>query len=261
MILLAIALLFVQANADLALPDYMSKIVNIGIQQGGVENAVPVAIRQTEMNKLTIFMSAADKTRVLSDYTLVDKNSPDYAADVKLYPVLAQEPVYVLNKIDSTEITWLNPVMGKAFLIVSGIQQVLADPAKASAMAASMGFDLSKLPPGVDIFTVLGQLPPAQLSQLSSTFDAKFAALGDSMIIQAAAAPVKAEYIALGMDTGKLSSNYIIHIGVLMLLVTLLSGTCTIIVGFLSARTAAGLARDLRRNVFQAGRELFQHRV
>ncbi len=138
-ILIAIALLFVQANADLALPDYMSKIVNIGIQQGGVENAIPVAIRQTEMNKLTIFMSAADKTRVLSDYTLVDKNSPDYAADVKLYPDLAKEPVYVLNKISSTEITWLNPVMGKSFLIVSGIQQVLADPAKAAAMASSYG--------------------------------------------------------------------------------------------------------------------------
>jgi ATP-binding cassette subfamily B protein len=251
LILLAIALLFVQAFADLALPNYMSEIVNVGIQQGGVPDAIPVAIRQTEMNKLTIFMSAADKTRVLSDYILVDVNSPDYATDVKLYPVLAQEPVYVLNKIDSAETTWLNPVMGKAFLVVSGIQQVLADPAKASAMASGMGFDLSKLPPGMDIFTVLGQLPAAQLTQLSSSFDAKFAALGDSMIVQAAAAPVKAEYVALGMDTGKLSSDYIYHIGLLMLLVTLLSGTCTIIVGYLSAQTAAGLARDLRRNVFQ----------
>jgi len=249
-ILLAIALLFVQANADLALPDYMSNIVNIGIQQGGVANAIPVAVRQTEMNKFTIFMATADKTRVLSDYTLVDKNSSNYATDVTLYPDLAQEPVYVLNKVTSTETTWLNPVMGKAFLVVSGIQEVIANPAQAAAMASQMGFNLSNLPAGVDIFTVLGQLPPATLTQLSSTFDAKFAALGDSMIVQAAAAPVKAEYVALGMDTGKLSSTYIMHIGLLMLLVTLLSGTCTIIVGYLAARTAAGLARDLRRNVF-----------
>jgi ATP-binding cassette subfamily B protein len=202
------------------------------------------------MNKLTIFMSTADKTRVLSDFTLVDTNSPDYLADVKLYPILAKEPVYILNKINGSETTWLNPVMGKSFLIVSGIQEVLADPAKASAMASALGFDLSKLPPGMDVFTILGQLPSAQLTQLSSTFDAKFAALGDSMIIQAAAAPVKNEYTALGMDAGKLSSDYILHIGLLMLLVTLLSGSCTILVGFLSARTAAGLARDLRRNVF-----------
>jgi ATP-binding cassette subfamily B multidrug efflux pump len=251
LILFAIALLFVQANADLALPDYMSNIVNIGIQQGGVANAVPVAIRQTEMNKLTIFMSAEDKTRVLSDYTLVDKNSPDYVTDVKLYPGLSQEPIYILNKIDSTETAWLNPVMGKAFLTVSGIQQVLANPALASAMAASMGFDLSKLPPGADIFTVLGRLPAAQLSQLSSRFGSKFAALGDRMIVQTAVTPIKTEYVAIGMDTGKMSSNYIIHIGLLMLLLTLLSGTCTVIVGYLAARTAAGLARDLRRNVFQ----------
>jgi ATP-binding cassette subfamily B protein len=251
LILVTIALLFVQANADLALPDYLSRIVNVGIQQGGVENAIPVAIRQAEMNKLTIFMSEADKTRVLSDYTIVDKNSPSYAANVKLYPVLAQEPIYVLNKIDSAETTWLNPVMGKAFLIISGIQQLLADPAKAAAIGQSLGFDLSTLPPGLDIYTVLGQLPSAQLSQLSSMFDSKFVALGDSMIVQAAVTPVKAEYVALGMDTGNLSTNYIIHIGLLMLLVTLLSGICTIIVGFLSARTAAGLARDLRRNVFQ----------
>jgi ATP-binding cassette subfamily B protein len=251
LIILAIGLLFVQANADLALPDYLSKIVNVGIQQGGVPDAIPVAIRQAEMDKLTIFMTATDKARVLSDYTLVDQASPDYATNVALYPILAQEPVYILNKIDSAESSWLNPVMGKAFLVVTGIQQVLADPAKAAAVAGSLGFDLSKLPAGVDVFTMLGQLPPAQLAKLSSTFESKFAALGDRMIIQAAVTSVKAEYVALGMDTGKLSSNYIIRIGVLMLLVTLLSGACTIIVGYLAAQTAAGLARDLRRNVFQ----------
>ncbi len=251
LILFAIALLFVQANADLALPDYLSSIVNVGIQQGGVANAIPVAVRQTEMNKLTIFMSVVDKTRVLSDYTLVDKNSPDFASMVKVYPLLAQEPIYVLNKINAAETTWMNPIMGKAFLIVSGIQQVLTDPSKAAAMASGLGFDLTKLPASVDIFSILAQLPAAQIIQISSTFDAKFTALGNSMIVQAAVTPVKAEYVAIGMDTGKLSSNYIYHIGFLMLLVTLLSGTCTIIVGYLAARTAAGLARDLRKNVFK----------
>jgi ATP-binding cassette, subfamily B, multidrug efflux pump len=251
LILLAIALLFVQANADLALPDYLSEIVNVGIQQGGVANAIPVAVRQTEMNKLTIFMSATDKTRVLADYTLVDSTSPDYAADVKLYPQLAKEPVYVLNKIDSAETTWMDPVMARAILTVSGLQAVLADPVKAAAMGQGLGFDLSKLPAGTDIFTLLAKLPASVLSQITSAADTKIAALGDSMVIQAATTPVKAEYTALGMDTGKLSQNYILNTGVLMLLVTLLSGACTIVVGYLASRTAAGLARDLRRNVFQ----------
>jgi ATP-binding cassette, subfamily B, multidrug efflux pump len=251
LILIAIALLFVQANADLALPDYLSKIVNVGIQQGGVENAVPVAIRQSEMNKLIIFMKTDDQKMVLADYTLVNNNSPDYDIYVKEYPALSKEPVYIRNPIDANEISKLNPVLGKAFLIVSGIQQVLSDPVKAAAMGASMGFDLSKLLPGTDVFTVLAHLPSATLAKLSSTFDSKMTALGDSMIIQAAAAPIKTEYIALGIDTGKLSTNYIIQIGMQMLLVALLSGICTITVGLMAARTAAGLARDLRKNIFQ----------
>ena len=76
LILISVALLFVQANADLALPDYMSRIVNKGIQQGGVENAIPIAIRQSEMDKLVLFMSEEDQKLVLNDYILVDQARP-----------------------------------------------------------------------------------------------------------------------------------------------------------------------------------------
>jgi ATP-binding cassette subfamily B protein len=251
LIVLTIVLLFVQAFADLALPNYLADIVNVGIQQGGVETAVPEALRQSSIDKLTIFMSPTDKTRVLSDYTLVDKNSPDYATYVEKYPTLAQEPIYVLNQVSSEEITWLTPLMGQAIIIVSGVEKTIADPAKMAAMASSMGVDLSKLPPGVDIFTLLAKVPYDQLSQKLSQFTAPISAMGDRMIVQAAAAPIQAEYKALGMNTAKLSTSYIIHTGVLMLLVTLVSGTCMVIVGYLSAQTAAGLARNLRRNVFQ----------
>ena len=94
LILITIVLLFVQAYASLALPDYMANIVNVGIQQGGVQNAVPSAIRQSEMNKLVIFMNSDDKALVLDAYTLVDKNSADYAQYVTQYPDLANEPIY-----------------------------------------------------------------------------------------------------------------------------------------------------------------------
>ena len=156
-ILLTILLLFVVADTNLALPDYMSNIVNVGIQQGGIQKAVPQAIRQSEMNRLTIFMSASDKIHVLNDYILVDKTSPDYATYVKDYPDLANEPVYILKSIDSTEINAINPVMGKAFLIVGGIQQVMVDPSKASSLGLNAGFDLSKLPAGTDLFCVNGE--------------------------------------------------------------------------------------------------------
>jgi ABC-type multidrug transport system, ATPase and permease components len=251
MVLMAIALLFIQANCDLALPDYMSKIVNNGIQQNGIINAVPVAIRQSEMDHLTIFISVEDKTRVLNDYTLIDKSSPDYGKYVQQYPLLASQPIYVLKSVSQAEIDGLNPLMGKAFLAVTALQKITANPAAAAAAAKSFGFDLSKLPQGVDIFTVLANLPAAQRSQMMAGMDKQFAALGDSMIIQTAVGSVKQEYTALGMNTSQLQSSYIINVGLLMLLLSLLSVACTVSVGYLSARTAAGLSRDLRKNVFK----------
>ncbi len=250
-ILIAIALLFVQANADLALPDYLSKIVNNGIQQGGVENAVPQAIRQSEMDRLLLFTSPADKETILADYTLVDKTSSNYAQLVSKYPALADQPVYILNSIETAKIDILNPIMGKSLLILSTLEKVLANPAQAAAMGQGMGFDLSKLPAGTDPFTLLGSLPADQFSKITSTINAKFAGLDASMITQSAVSAVKAEYAALGMDTGKLQTDYITHTGMLMLLVTLVSVVCTVIVGYLSARIGSGLARDLRRQVFQ----------
>jgi ATP-binding cassette subfamily B protein len=252
MLLLAIVLLFAQANLDLTVPDYLSRIVNTGIQQNGVENALPVAIRQNEMNRVVIFLSPADKESVLADYTLVDKNSPDYDKYVAEYPALEKESIYVLNEIDQTEIDRLNPIMAKALLAVSGIEQVLADPAKAAQMGGAIGdFDLTKLPPGMDLFVMLGKLPAEQLTKITDTMDQKFASLGDSMVVQAAVGVVKTEYKALGMDTDKLQSNYIQTAGGWMLVLTLLSAICTIIVSYLSAKIAAGMARDIRRDIFK----------
>ncbi|PKO13805.1 MAG: ABC transporter [Chloroflexi bacterium HGW-Chloroflexi-10] len=250
-ILVSIALLFVQANADLALPDYMSKIVNNGIQQGGVENAIPKAIRQSEMDKLFIFMSSAEQELVLSHYTLVDQNSPDYEKYVTDYPALAEMPVYILNPIEKTEITVLNPILGKALLVVSTFEKIQADPASAAALGEGLDFDPSMIPAGMDLFDVLKMLPADQLTQIISGINEKFAGLGDSMVNQMAVASVKSEYEALGMDNAKLQSSYILNTGLVMLLISLLSGAATIIVGWLSSRTAAGLARDLRKDVFK----------
>jgi len=249
----AIVLLFAQANFDLALPDYLSRIVNNGIQQGGMENAVPTAIRQSEMNKVTIFMSAENKASVLADYTLIDQNSPDYETYLEKYPVLANEPVYVLNSsVDQTEIERLSPIMAKPLLVVYNIEQVMADPSKAAQMGgANMGFDITKIPPGTDVFAMMSQLPQAQLTRIMDAIDQQFSALGDKMVTQAAVAAVRSEYEALGMDMGKVQNSYILNVGGIMLLLTLLSGLCTIAVAYLSARTAAGAARDIRRDVFE----------
>ncbi|MFA5835584.1 MAG: ABC transporter ATP-binding protein [Bellilinea sp.] len=251
MILLTIVLLFVQANADLALPDYLSRIVNNGIQQGGVENAVPTALRASTMEHLQLFLAPDEQARVMAAYTLVDASSPDYAETLKTVPGAAAEPVYVLTASDTAEIAALDPLMAKALLAVSGIEQVMADPAKAAQMGAAAGFDLSRLPAGADLFSLLGNLPQAQREQISTQLQGQFAALGESAVQQAAIQAVKGEYAALDMNTASLQTNYILSTGLLMLLVTLVSVVSSIAVGYFSARTAAGLSRDLRRAVFQ----------
>lgn len=250
-ILVAIALLFVQANADLALPDYLSRIVNTGIQQGGVENAVPQAMRQATLEHVLLFMSAEDQAAVLDVYTLVDQDAPDDAIYLEQYPALADGPIYVRGELEPAEIEALNLTMARPLLVVYSIERALADPAVAAQMSGALGFDLSQLPPGMDLFAMLAQMPEAQRQQMSTQMDEQFAALGENMVVQAAIPAVKAEYEALGMDTGKLQNEYILRVGGIMLLLTLLVAACTITVGYLSARTAAGVARDLRRDVFQ----------
>jgi ATP-binding cassette subfamily B multidrug efflux pump len=251
LIIMAIVLLFIQANADLALPDYLSRIVNNGIQQNGVENAVPSAIRQSEMDKLTLFMTSDEQARVLNAYTLVEPNSPEASQDIKQYPALADQPIYVLKDVGRAEINALNPIMGKAFVAVSAIQQMTADPARAQALAQSLGIDLSKIPSGTDPFTLLKNLPPAQRSSITAAIEQRFAALGESMVNQMAVSAVKAEYQALGVNTNQLQTNYILRTGGLMLLISLLGGACTIAVSFLASKTAAGVARDVRMEAFK----------
>jgi len=92
-IFLAVILLFVMANADLALPDYLSRIVNVGIQQSGIETALPQAARQESMDKYFIFMSADEKALIQANYTLIDSSSADYDAYLSEYPELANQPV------------------------------------------------------------------------------------------------------------------------------------------------------------------------
>lgn len=251
LILITIAVLYAQAQANLALPDYMSDIINVGIQQGGIADAVPLAIRQSQMDKLMLFMSDANKTVVMADYVLIDSLSPDVESYLADYPALANEAVYVLTTSDEAEIDKLNPIMGKALLTISTIDQVIADPAKASAMAQASGFDLSQIPAGMDIYALLSSLPPSQLVNITSVIDEKFASMSDSMLIQSATTSVRAEYDALGMDLSRLQTGYIIRIGGSMLLLTLLAGGTAVIVGYLSARIAAGLARDVRRDTFE----------
>ncbi len=252
-ILVSVVLLFLQAMANLALPNYMSNIVNVGIQQGGIESAVPEAIRKSQMDKLTIFMDDESRSEVLESYTLIGGTSQGNSEYLKKYPQLENEEIYVLNKINSEKTETINKAMGRAFLAVSGIELMIEDPERAADSGGLMGFDASSIPEGMtadEVLVMIGNLPDTQLSGLLTSIDDQFDLLGDSMVTQSAVGSVRAEYSALGMDTESVQSRYIWYAGLLMLLLSLGSVICAIAVGYLSAKAAAGLARNLREKVF-----------
>ena len=243
-ILVIVLFLIGQAVCDLSLPDYTSKVVNVGIQQGGVENPVPDVIRATEMDKLMLFMNESDKNTVLSNYNHLDK------ASLSDKDLTGDEPIYELNTKDKKTIEELSNIFGKPMLIVEGFE---SDSKETKKMKEQM---MANLPPqmiqngDVDVFQVFSLMPEEELSEMRKTIDEKFSDMPDSIITQSAISYVKGEYKNLGIDTDKLQTNYMFLAGAKMLGIALLSALATIVVGFLGARVAATLGKSLRSKVF-----------
>uniref|UniRef100_A0A7C5Z0Z6 ABC transporter ATP-binding protein n=1 Tax=Caldicellulosiruptor owensensis TaxID=55205 RepID=A0A7C5Z0Z6_9FIRM len=245
LVLAAVLFVFIQAMSELTLPDYMSKIVNVGIQQSGIESAVPEAISSSTMKKVLLFVSQDKKDDILNMYKLLTKSSDNYSSYLKKYPFLSKEDIYVLKTKDRDSIDRVNVEMGKAILAAFGIEKM-----KKEAKGGIINFNGRQIPASIDLFAILKQLPQEQINQIQKEINKKFLSFGDSMIVQAAAAVIKDEYKKIGIDIGKMQNAYIIKMGLLMLLLTLVSAISTILVAFFAARVAAGVARDLRKDVF-----------
>ena len=139
-LVMIIALLFVQAFCDLSLPDYTSKIVNVGIQQKGVEDGVPDTIRLESMERLELFMKDEDIEFVQEQYT-------------------AEEENYVLKDITEQDREKLNEILGIPELVVSQLQEDSSE--EVAAIKEQM-----RIPQEADIFQVLQQIPKEQLEQM-----------------------------------------------------------------------------------------------
>jgi ATP-binding cassette subfamily B protein len=251
MLLAGIILLFIQANAELALPDYMSRIVNNGIQNAGIDSPLPVAIRQSEMNKIILFLDNAEKDVVWRHYNLIDRQSADYDKYLMQYPTLAKEPIVVINSAYQLDSSKLTPIMVKAEATLTFIQQALADPQKKAMLTSVLGIDISNLPADSDIFILISKLPDTALTAMIADIQQNLMAMGNQSLNQTAILFVKQEYTALGVNTASLQTSYILNTGLTMLLISLLVVVSAIAVGFLSSRTAAGFARDLRNRIFE----------
>jgi ATP-binding cassette subfamily B multidrug efflux pump len=245
LIVVIFVLLYAQAMADLSLPGYMADIVNIGIQQSGIENSVPRAIESGEYEKLSLFMTDQEKTQVDSSYMLLERQALDqneYEEYIEDYPALANTPMYVLTADTDTQINELNSIFSTIIPIVTGIEQ--------QGLGAYGGTGI-EIPEGVDPFTLLSQLPEEQILQIRETAIEFIDNLPEGLKEQATVAYIAAQYDAIGLDTGSVQTGYILRVGLLMLLITLGSAAASVAVGFLSARIAAGMGRDVRRQLFE----------
>ena len=236
-------LLFIQAMSDLSLPNYLSRIVNIGIQQRGIKNAFPEAIRLSAMKKIELFINDADTAFIERCYLLLESlrlSKVDYETYVKRYPILGHEPLYVLNTEDEGELERLEAVFKAPLMIVSAIE---------SNGISSFNMDID-IPKEIDPFAYLDQLPQEERESLIRDIMEKASLIQEGIINQSAIAYLVSEYEAIGIKTARIQIGYIVYMGGFMLLFSLLSVSCSITVGFFSARIASGFARDTRRRIF-----------
>jgi ATP-binding cassette subfamily B protein len=244
-----IILLIIQSICDLSLPDYTAKIVNVGIQQGGIEDAVPSVIRSSELDKVTLFMEESDKEKMLESYDLLDKTTAS-SEDLDKYPKLSEESIYKLKDIDKETREEINTIVAQPMLITSGLQ---GDNKLMGGMREKI---LSNIPKEIvekangDVFEAIKIVPKEESKKNIDGINNMFQSMPDSMIKQGATTFVKAEYDAIGMNIDKIQSNYIVIAGAKMIGLAFVSLIATIIVGFIAAKVAASLGRNLRGGVF-----------
>lgn len=251
-IIVAIMLLFVQAISDLSLPSYMSNIVNIGIQQKGIEDAVPKAIKSSELNKLLLFTNSDDKKVVEDNYKLIRKeelSDDDYEKYIKQYPELANEDIYVLDTKSKDVKRKLNEILGRPMLITSLFEsgdatKLMGD--SGNVMAAPEGVDMANMDP----FMMLSNMPEEQVLEIIKGINEKLDEMPESMVTQSAVTYVREQYKELGIDIDKVQTNYLFMAGAKMLGVALIGTIAAVIVTFIAARIAAALGRNLRKDVF-----------
>ena len=233
----AVVLLFGQAMLELTLPNYMSDIVNVGLQQGGITYASPEAIDTQSMQLMQRFMSEQERQLVADHYLQLDEGE-QLAQLQKTYPNL-KEGDFALTGEHSEEI---EGVFSRAsYALVQFLEGMMQQNAAQDSSS-----------------TVRSTLDIAMLTQASATFDAQqvqqavetAAVTPESMISQTGPVLVKSLYRALGADTDAIQTGYIIGDGIKMLGLTVLLTGCAIGAGFCLSKLGAGVGRDLRRDVF-----------
>ena len=231
-------ILFVQAYCDLSLPAYTSNIVNVGIQQGGIEDEIPEQIAREEMDKLLLFVSEEDGQKVMDAY---EEDTESYEKDA-----------YVLKESvsgDEEQMKELQDILKLPMMMTTGFES-------GSDMTKEVESQLkSSLPDGTvsedtTIFDIMKMLPGEQKTAMVEKMGEQMDDLPDTILDQAAVSYCKSVYQDLGMDMEKIQTGYLAKTGGMMIALAFLGMAASVLVGFLASRVGASAGRDLRGRVF-----------
>ena len=248
-VFIIVLLLIGQAVCDLSLPDYTSKIINVGVQQGGIEEIVPKVVTESDLKEILLFVSDNDAKEILGDYQFIDykdKNNSDYKKYIDKYSTLKKESLYVLSE-DEME-SDLKKKFDQA-LLVRSIFTSSEDEYK--KIQEEIKKDLPESFREYDLIKIFEMMPINERDSMLKKMDEKFQDMPESIVEQSATASIKGLYQNVGMNTDNLQTNYIIVAGFKMLGIALLSMIITIMVGFLASRIAAYTAKNLRNQIFE----------
>ena len=251
-VIVIILLLCLQATSDLTLPDYTSKIVNVGISQSGIEIAVPEVLRKTTGDNLKIFIE--DETNVFSKFSLISKSSlskEGYEKYKNKYPALENEDLYILNDLSEEEIANLTTKISKPLIALSTISSEEMGNEIKKQILLGVSEEQKAILADKPLIDILKSMPEDKretlIIDINKTIDTKLGTMAEQATIQV----IKEEYTQIGIDLNKIQNKYLIITGLKMLGIALISTTAAISIMFLSSRVAAKLGKTLREKVFK----------
>lgn len=236
-ILLVIILLFIQANCDLALPDYTSNIINIGIQQSGIDSNVLEAIRKSEMENIMVFSNDKEDKILLDNYELIKKGNKKY---IKKYPIIEKEDIYILKENYNKE--ELEKIFNDSLLMVYVFTSEEMKP------MISENLNISNDTNVIDIFKTLED---NKIEEIKNNVLDKVDDLSETMINQITINLVKNEYQIIGIDVEGMQLKYIAISGLKMLGLSFIIMVIAISVTYLTSRIGSSFSKNLRSNVVE----------
>ena len=236
-----ICILVVQAYCDLSLPTYTSDIVNVGIQQGGIDEALPDTISKKDLNHLLLLVPS-DRQKIVKNAYTESVEKYDYNGNVMELKASVKE--------DKKKVDRLSEILGKPMLMAAGFD---SGSEMTQKIEEQMRTQMSGIPnvDKMDIYDMLEFMGAEDRNALIGQMDQQMDSMQDSIIAQAAAGYIKDAYTHIGIDTDQIETTYILHTGAKMLALAFLGMAASILVGLLASRVGAGVGRRLRENVFR----------